>query len=177
MPNTSNFGLRKPSGAANVPPAPDADIRNLADDVDQYLFNAYNPAKLETVDTGWSLAPLTLASGWTTKTDPLGNTSGVKGGVRKIGQRVELRVRATRSGGTISPASQSGNFSDVTVFTLASGWAPAATTYDTFILPGVTGGILRVSVDGGIQITNFFNGSSSIQNGDTIQLDHEWFIN
>jgi hypothetical protein len=177
LPNTPILGGTYPAGLPGVAPDPAGDIHLLATSLETGIVTRYDPARTETIDTGWSLTPLTLASGWTNKTDPLGNTSGVKGGVRRIGQRVELRVRATRSGGTISPASQSGNFIDTPVFTLASGWAPAGTTYDSFILPGVTGGLFRVQVDGSIQITNFFNGSSSIGNGDVIQLDHEWFIN
>jgi hypothetical protein len=176
MPDTPNLAISYPAGTVGVPPDVRGDLESLATDVDTNVFARYEPARLATVDTGWSLTPATLSSGWDTKTDPQGATTSVKGGVRKVGQRVEVRIRGTRRGGTISPGA-TGNFADVSFMTLASGYIPASTVYGTFVQPGTTGGVCRVQTDGIIQITNAFNAASTISNGDVVQIQVDFFIN
>jgi hypothetical protein len=100
----------------------------------------------------------------------------VKGGVRKVGQRVEVRIRATRTGSAITPGA-TGNFADVPVMSLAAGYQPASTVYGTFVQPGTTGGVCRVETSGLIQITNAFNAASTIRNGDVVQIQVDFFIN
>jgi hypothetical protein len=176
VPNTPILGITYPAGLPGVAPDPAGDIHTVATSAETGIVARYDPARAGTTDSGWTLTPATLATGWGSRTDPNGDTANVKGGVRKVGQRVEVRIRATRTGSAITPGA-TGNFADVPIMTLASGYIPASTVYGTFVLPGATGGVCRVQTDGVIQITNAFNAASTIGNGDLVQIQVDFFIN
>jgi hypothetical protein len=89
---------------------------------------------------------------------------------------VEVRIRATRTGAAITPGA-TGNFADTPIMSLGSGYIPASTVYGTFVQPGTTGGVCRVETTGLIQLTNAFNASSTIGNGDVVQIQVDFFIN
>jgi hypothetical protein len=176
MPNTPILGGTYPSGLPGVAPDPAGDIHLLATSLETGIVSRYDPARSGTTDTGWSLTPATLSTGWGTKTDPMANTSSVTGGVRKVGQRVEVRIRATRTGSAITPGA-TGNFTDTPIMSLGSGYQPASTVYGTFVQPGTTGGVCRVETSGLIQLTNAFNASSTISTGNVVQIQVDFFIN
>jgi hypothetical protein len=176
MPNTPILGGTYPAGLPGVAPDPAGDIHTLATSLETGIVARYDPARTGTTDSGWSLGVATLATGWGSKTDPQGNTGPVTGGVRKVGQRVEVRIRATRTGSAITPGA-TGNFTDTPIMQLASGYFPASNVYGTFVQPGLVGGICRVETTGLIQLTNAFNASSTIANGAVVQVQVDFFTN
>jgi hypothetical protein len=176
MPTTPHYNLPYPAGTIGVPPDPRGDLQALATAVDTNIYAEVHAAVLETADSGWSIAVATLSAGWGSKTDSNGNTTNVVGGIRKVGQRVEVRIRATRTGSAITPGA-TGNFTDTPIMQLASGYFPASNVYGTFVQPGLVGGICRVETTGLIQLTNAFNASSTIANGAVVQVQVDYFVN
>lgn len=138
----------------------------------RYYTEAEIDAKL--TDTGWSLTPITLLSGWDTRTDPAGATTSVTGGVRKVGALVSLHFRASRNGGTISGDTH-GNFADVNVATLAAGYRPPSVRYITWAQPGAASGQARVAADGTVTVTTVNNGAS-LANNTIVQFDAIFFV-
>lgn len=175
MPTTTNEGISFPAGSAGVPPDVRGDLESLATTADTAIHSARSTANQGGLDTGWSLAQATLQTGWDTKTDPAGNTSGtLVGGVRKIGSEVEVSIRVSRNGTTISGGSD-GNFSDSPCLLLASGYRPASPRYCQFVIPGSAGGWGRVDPSGIINLTNIQPGGS-IANNTVIQIDAKFFV-
>lgn len=120
-------------------------------------------------DQGWNLSNLSLAGGWSTKTDSNGGTAdGGVGGVRRINQTVYLRFRATRSGGTITADSQ-GNIADTALAALPTNLAPAGTEYGSVFMPGTGQGSVRIQTDGQIVLTDLYP-TDAITNGGIVQV-------
>lgn len=125
-------------------------------------------------DTGWTLTGLNIAPGWTGPQDSLGNTSSLKGGMRKIGNHVELRFRATRSGVTIT-AGSTGNFGDNVVATINNtAFRPSGNIYASFDMTGTGMGGVRIELDGTINIVDAYPGAS-IPAGKIIQVSANYF--
>lgn len=173
--STTSRGYRYPAGTTNVPPDVRGDIQNLATDLNTDVGNVSSAANHGGTDTGWSLSAISLLSGWDTKTDPQGNTSGtLVGGARKVGSMVELRFRVNRNGGTISPSS-GGNLGDNPVATITSTYRPSGVTYASFYVPGVAQGSFRIETGGNLVITDMYPGAS-IPNNTVLQLDATYYL-
>lgn len=179
MPNTPNESLPYPAGIVGVPPDVRGDIQSLATAADTKIHQVRGIATAGGTDTGWSLTPITLASGWTTKTDSAGNSSGtVFGGLKQIGSEVFVKFRATRSGGSIV-AGSTGNVLDTAVATIASAYRPVAVTYKTFFIPGVGMGSVRIveSTNGsnpGLMVMTSSIPSYTIANNDVIHFEFSY---
>jgi len=128
-------------------------------------------------DSGWTLNGLTLATGWTGIADSSGNSgsTALKGGMRKIGQHVELRFRATRSGVTLT-ANTLGNIGDNIVCTINNtAFRPAGSIYATFDFgPGVGTGGCRIESDGNVYIVDAYP-NAKIEGGKQIQITANYF--
>lgn len=175
MPNTTNESLPYPAGTVGVPPDVRGDIQSLATAADGKIHEVRGIANVGGADTGWSLSKLTLQTGWDTKTDPSGNTSGtLTGGIRKIGIEARLKVRANRNGSTIS-ADSSGNFADNPVYVINdSSYRPSSPEYIRWVKPGLAGGDARIDPNGTISLTNFSSGGSTLPNNSVIQIYGSW---
>lgn len=171
MPTTSR-GYRYPAGTANIPPDVRGDLQNLATDVNTDVGAVSTLAGNGGTDTGWSLSGISLSSGWDTKTDPNGNTSGtLTGGVRKIGSMVTLSFRGSRNGGTVSGGSQGNISPDQQIATItATTHRPASVKYGTYAVPGVAQGQCAVDPSGNVRITTISNGAT-IPNNTPLQVD------
>lgn len=125
-------------------------------------------------DTGWSLAPIAAASGWNTKTDPDGNTTGtLTGGVRNVNGLIEYRFRLNRSGADVN-GTASGNIGpDVTLATINPTtypqFVPATVVEGRFGVIGVQAGTVRIDATGLMVVTDIYP-NDSIANGSTIQV-------
>jgi hypothetical protein len=128
-------------------------------------------------DSGWTLNGLTLAAGWTGIADSSGNsgTTGLKGGMRKVGNRVELRFRATRSGVALTANAQ-GNIGDNIVCTINNTpFRPAGSIYATYDFgPGIGTGGCRIESDGNIYIVDAYP-TAQIKPGQQIQVTANYF--
>lgn len=131
-------------------------------------------------DSGWTLAGLSVAAGFSGLSDSQGRATGIKGGMRKWGPLVELRFRVTKGTGTItagSPTStQPGNIGDVTIATITNtAYRPAGAVYFMYDYgPGLGSGAGRIGSDGVIAITDFYP-SGKIEAGKQIQVDAVFF--
>lgn len=133
-------------------------------------------APTPTTDTGWTLSGLTVAANWSGLADSVGNTgSGLKGGMRKIGNHVELRFRATR-GGTTLTANAQGNIGDTLVCTINNtAFRPSGNVYAIFDFgPGMGTGGCRIEPDGTINVVDAYP-SAKIAPGNIIQISANYF--
>jgi hypothetical protein len=126
-------------------------------------------------DTGWTLAGITVAGGWSGVADANGNASNLKGGMRKIGSLVELRFRVTRSGAALTANAQ-GNIGDTLVCTINNtAYRPAGNIYSTFDLgPGRGTGGCRIEADGTVNVVDAYP-TAKINSGDQIQITAMYF--
>lgn len=130
--------------------------------------------KLTASDTGWSLTPISLASGWSTLTDPNGNTgTSVVGGARIVAKTLELRFRVKRTGAALDAGSD-GNLPDTNLGTVAAGFIPTSPIYDAFT-NGNYSGVVRLGSDGVLQVTGQYP-SDSIATNDIVQVQIRGFI-
>lgn len=115
----------------------------------------------------WTLAPLSAATGFSTITDPAGNTSGtLAGGVRKHGNLLDISFRITYNGATITASN--GDIGDTTCANLAAGYRPSSPRFINF---GPNGqGLARVGSDGIIQLITL-DSAQTIPAGRILQLE------
>jgi hypothetical protein len=133
-------------------------------------------APVPVADSGWLLNGLTPATGWNGISDSMGNSgSSLKGGMRKVGQHVELRFRATRSGGTLTANAQ-GNLGDNLVCTINNtGFRPAGSVYATYDFgPGIGTGGCRIQADGTVYIVDAYP-TAKIAAGNQVQITANYF--
>lgn len=134
-------------------------------------------APVPTSDTGWTLSGLTLGSaGWSGIADSTGNTgAGLKGGMRKVGNLVELRFRATRAGADLVANAQ-GNIGDSIVAVINNtALRPSGMVFATFDFgPGLGTGGCRVQADGGVYVVDAYP-NSKILTGQQIQVHAIYF--
>lgn len=126
-------------------------------------------------DTGWTLAGITPATNFSGIADSMGNSTGLKGGLRKVGNLVELRFRVTRSGATLS-AGSNGNVADTLVATITnSALRPSGIVYNLFdIGPGTGSGGARVEPDGSVKIIDAYP-NRQIPSGTVLQFQFMYF--
>lgn len=134
-------------------------------------------APVPITDTGWTLNGLVPSSpAWVGITDPDGlSGTSVKGGMRKVGNLVELRFRATRGGATLTANSQ-GNIGDSLLANITNtAFRPAGTVYGTFDFgPTMGTGGFRVQPDGAIYVVDAYP-NAKINSGSTIQCGVNYF--
>lgn len=122
-------------------------------------------------DTGWSLTPIVLASGWSTLTDSNGGTTA--GGVRVLNGQLEYRFSVKRSGAALT-ASAGGAFtsSPVAVATVNPStypqFVPASQIGDHFYGTNKSGAA-RIDASGNIGIMDTYP-ADTIGTNDVIQI-------
>lgn len=175
MPTTANHAIYYPDVNTQISPLASV-FAAMANSVDNALSNLENQVQPVTInDSGWTLAGLAVATGFTGLSDSQGRTTAVQGGARKWGPIVELRFRVTKGTGNIT-ATAKGNIADVTVATITnSALRPAGTYYGQFDYgPGLGSGAIRVGTDGTVVMTDFYP-DGVIEAGRQIQVDAVYF--
>lgn len=176
MPNTTPDNIYYPDNATNVD-----DLAGLfaaqATSVQAALAGLRTFATpLPQADSGWTLAGITAATNWTGITDSMGNSGApLLGGMRKVGNDVEFRFRATRTGATLTANAQ-GNIGDTLVCTINNtSFRPAGSIYATFDLgPGTGTGGCRIENNGSVYIVDAYP-SATIIAGSRVQITSRFF--
>lgn len=116
-------------------------------------------------DTGWTLNGITAAANFSTVTDANGNTTSVKGGMRRWGPMVELRFRIKYTGPLLR-ADANGNLADKLCATISNtSMRPSGNVYSGFNYgPGKGTGGIRVEPDGTINIVDLYPNAEILTN-------------
>lgn len=178
MPNTTPDNIYYPDDSTEVDDLAGifADTATSVQAALASIRSGVSAAQPAITDTGWLLTGLNVASGWTGIADSVGSSSApLKGGMRMIGNHVELRFRATRSGATLTANAQ-GNFGDNVVATINNtALRPAGNVYASFdIGPGTGMGGVRIEPDGTVNVVDAYP-SAKITSGLVIQVSANYF--